>query len=147
MPQVVKSKRVAEAKDQPKPSLEVIGGAKPTGELPFVVGDGIFGLPNQTDGIFSENAEPFYPSGIFFNPYAMTNIGLEEGNDDWVLERRPGQPLYPGSTGRGIVLVGPSMGQDEGQSRTNLVKAALLVAAGGFGAWFFWKYILEGKRW
>lgn len=141
------SKRVVQGPEQPKPALEVVGGAKPTGKFPKVVGAGIFGLPGQDEGVFSADAKPIAAAGIFFNPYAVTDIGIEQPSTSWTLLRRPGQPLYPGSSARGIVLIGPSMGDngDAGQQSNTWVKALLLAGVGAFGAWFVWKHILEGK--
>jgi hypothetical protein len=125
MPQPVKSKRIVR-KAKPKAApLKVVGGAKPTGKLPTVIG-----------------------TGIFFNPYAVTNIAYQQPSSKWVLERRPGQPLYPGSSGRGIVLIGPSMGDNgdgtEAASGVNWRTAAIIAAAAGLGYWVFWKKILGG---
>jgi hypothetical protein len=148
MPQPVKSKRIVR-KAKPKAApLKVVGGAKPTGKLPTVIGTGIFGLPGQDDGIFSMKADPIAAAGIFFNPYAVTNIAYQQPSSKWVLERRPGQPLYPGSSGRGIVLIGPSMGDNgdgtEAASGVNWRTAAIIAAAAGLGYWVFWKKILGG---
>jgi hypothetical protein len=148
MPEIVKqSKRVVQKPKGPKPALNVVGGAKPTGKLPKVIGAGIFGLPGQNEGVFSSDAKPIAASGIFFNPYAVTNIGIEQPSTSWTLLRRPGQPLYPGSSGRGVVLIGPSMGdngdgQPEGTPWARPLMYSLLGAAGAF---LFWKLILEGK--
>lgn len=148
MPQPVRSKRIIR-KDKPKTApLKVVGGAKPTGKLPTVIGSGVFGLPGQEQGIFSMKADPIAAAGIFFNPYAVTNISYQQPSSKWVLERRPGQPLYPGSSGRGIVLIGPSMGDngDEVPPRGGIdwARAAVIAAAAGLGYWFVWKKILGG---
>jgi hypothetical protein len=60
--------------------VNVVGGARPTGKLPYGVGSGIFGYAKCDDqGIFGERQWPYgNKSGIFFNPYARTNIGLEQ---------------------------------------------------------------------
>jgi hypothetical protein len=140
------SKRIVVKPEGPKPALQVVGGAKPTGKFPTVIGSGIFGLPGQDEGIFSAEADPIAAAGIFFNPYAVTNIGMEQPSTSWTLLRRPGQPLYPGSSARGIVLIGPSMGDNgNGPQASVWPRAALYAGLGALGAWAFWKYILEGK--
>lgn len=115
MPKKTIVRRAKFMEPRKKTGLEIVGGARPTGKLPKVIGSGIFGYPGEAEGIFSISGRPLMKSGIFFNPYAMTNLELEQPSDAWVLERRPGQPLYPGAVGRGIVLIGPSMGNDTGQ--------------------------------
>lgn len=150
MPEIVKkSKRVVQRPKGPKPALQVVGGAKPTGKLPKVIGTGVFGLPGQADGIFSANAKPIAAAGIFFNPYAVTDIDYAQPSTKWTLLRRPGQPLYPGATGRGIVLIGPSMGDNgDGVQPTNQqvwTKAAMYAALGAVGMWAFYRFVLEGK--
>jgi hypothetical protein len=143
------SKRVVQKPKGPKPALQVVGGAKPTGKLPKVVGAGIFGLPGQDEGVFSSDAKPIAAAGIFFNPYAVTNIAMEQPSTSWTLLRRPGQPLYPGSSARGIVLIGPSMGDNgdgNGEQQAGVWGRPLLFALiGAAGAYAFWKLILEGK--
>jgi hypothetical protein len=118
--------------------VNVVGGARPTGKLPYGVGSGIFGYARCDDeGIFSERQWPIRnPSGIFFNPYARTNIGLEQPDMEWTLLRRPGMPLYPGSSARGIVLVGPSMGDNGDAQQRPFTKLVLGVAAVGLGLYF-----------
>lgn len=145
MPHPIKSKRIIR-KAQPKTApLRVVGGAKPTGKLPTVIGTGVFGLPGQDDGIFSEKADPIAAAGIFFNPYAVTDIAYQQPSSKWTLLRRPGQPLYPGSSGRGIVLIGPSMGDNGSEPGGNvLVKAASIGALALIGYWIVYKKILGG---
>jgi hypothetical protein len=119
--------------------LDVVGGPKPTGKLPVIVGDGIFGYPGSKDGIFSMG-KPLNRSGVFFNPYATSNLELEQPDTEWVLERRPGQPLYPGAVGRGLVLIGPSMGSlDNSTSKAKMFLGGLIGGAVGFTLWKFLK--------
>lgn len=139
------SKRVVQKPEGPKPALQVVGGAKPTGKFPKVVGSGIFGLPGQDEGVFSSDAKPIAAAGIFFNPYAVTDIGIEQPSTSWTLLRRPGQPLYPGSSARGIVLIGPSMGDNGEQQGRPWARPLMYTGLGAIGAFLFWKLILEGK--
>jgi hypothetical protein len=144
MPQPAKSKRIVRKKQPTKAPLKVVGGAKPTGKLPTVIGTGIFGLPGQTDGIFSMKADPIAAAGIFFNPYAVTNIAYQQPSSKWVLKRRPGQPLYPGSSARGIVLIGPSMGDDaSGTIEVQRWKMYVWMALGLAGAYFLGKKAID----
>jgi len=123
--------------------LEVVGGASPTGKLPRAIGDGIFGVPGQDDGIFSMGVIPMKAEGIFFSDYATSDIDLQQPDTDWVLQRRPGQPLYPGATGRGIVLIGGSMGQ-EPEGSGGLIGFAMKVGAGAALAFLLARYVKRG---
>jgi len=91
----------------------VIGGPAPNGKLPGVVGGGIFGYANDTEGIFGAHQWPKDAEGVFFNPYARSTQELQRPDMEWMLQRRPGKPLFPGSAASGIVLLGPSMGNAE----------------------------------
>ena len=121
---------------------QVINGAMPNGRLPHVIGSGIFGCEGQDEGVFSG---PSYPrnrqTGIFFDDTARDNYELQQPDLAWTLLRRPGIPLYPGSSSNGIVLVGPSMGTN-GDGTTQPVatgnnwQTLLAVAfAAGVGLW------------
>jgi hypothetical protein len=129
--------------------VNVVGGARPTGKLPYGVGSGIFGYAKCDDqGIFGERQWPYgNKSGIFFNPYARTNIGLEQPDMDWTLLRRPGVPLFPGSSARGIVLIGPSMGNDGTETQNPLSKLLIGAAVVGVGLYFAKKILttVEGE--
>lgn len=118
--------------------LEVIGGKSPNGKLPQAVGDGIFGGPGVNDGIFTLGIKPMKQEGIFFDPYATTNYELQKPDDQWVLQRRPGRPLYPGSTAHGIVLTGPSMGEDEPQKSEMWNNLRLALGVGLGAAFVYW---------
>jgi len=118
--------------------LNVIGGANPTGKFPSYIGEGIFGLPKQNDGIFSDGGKPLDADGIFFTPYSMSSYEMACPETEWCLERRPGKPLYPGSSSRGIVLVGPSMGQEDTRHEYDW-KNIGLVAAGVAALWLLIK--------
>ena len=129
--------------------VNVVGGAAPTGKLPYGVGSGIFGYARCDDeGIFSERQWPIgNKSGVFFNPYARTNIGLEQPDMEWTMLRRPGRPLFPGSSARGIVLIGPSMGND-GLDLTSTMqvqrwKMYAWMALGLVGSYFLYKKAVE----
>jgi hypothetical protein len=113
--------------------MKTIGGAKPTGALPKDVNSGIFGFDNQANGLFSGGSfrPSTTPDGIFFNPNARTWYEKAEPELGWALERRPGRPLYPGSSAQGLVLVGPSMGTVEGEVSSMLPWA--IGAAVGLG--------------
>lgn len=93
---------------------DVIGGVAPTGKFPHAVGSGVFGVEGQDDGIFDGPAFPDSLTGIFYNDYAKDSWETQQRDLEWQMLRRPGRPLYPGSSARGIVLVGPSMGSDNG---------------------------------
>jgi hypothetical protein len=129
--------------------VNVVGGAAPTGKLPYGVGSGIFGYARCDDeGIFSERQWPIgNKSGVFFNPYARTNIGLEQPDMDWTLLRRPGRPLFPGSSARGIVLIGPSMGNDGTETQSPWGKLLIGAAVVGVGLYFAKKILttVEGE--
>ena len=111
----------------------VINGATPNGRLPYVVGSGIFGCEGQDEGVFSGPSYPHSrPTGIFFDDTARDNYELQQPDTDWSLLRRPGVPLYPGSSSYGTVLVGPSMG-------TEPASASVLNV---FGIQASWKTVL-----
>jgi hypothetical protein len=118
--------------------VPVIGGDRPTGKLPRIIGAGIFGYPGAEAGIFSDG-RPLQESGIFFNPYATSNLSLQRPDNAWALRRRPGQPLYPGSSARGIVLVGPTMGSDGSSTETSTACKACFVLALGALAYLGYK--------
>jgi hypothetical protein len=91
--------------------VRVVGGSEPNGMLPVAIGSGIFGAEGQDEGIFNGFAGPHHrPEGVFFDNSAGDNYEYMQPDIDWTLVRRPGAPLYPGSSAHGIVLVGPSMG-------------------------------------
>lgn len=92
----------------------VINGVAPTGKFPKAVGGGIFGLEGQDSGVFDGPMVPNSGTGIFYNDYAKDCTETAQRDLEWQLLRRPGRPLYPGSSARGIVLIGPSMGTDIG---------------------------------
>lgn len=124
--------------------LNVINGAAPNGKLPKVIGSGIFGYEGQQDGIFGSDGTipPNQHTGIFYEDDARFNYEVAQPDMQWNLLRRPGRPLYPGSSSRGIVLIGPSMGHDVSArypflrmlTLPNVVGGALL----GIAAW--WAY-------
>lgn len=126
--------------------VNVVGGDHYTGKLPTAIGSGIFGAGENNDeceGIFSPEV-PRKMSGIFFDPYASDSIGQAQPDDAWVMLRRPGQPLYPGSSGYGIVLVGPSMGNGETTPATvanplSTSSIAIYLALGGAIGWLLYK--------
>jgi len=91
----------------------VIGGVLPTGQFPTAIGSGIFGVEGQDNGIFDGPSFPNSNTGIFYNDYAKDSWEVQQGDLQWQLLRRPGRPLYPGSSAHGIVLIGPSMGTDD----------------------------------
>ena len=125
---------------------QVINGAVPNGQLPRVIGSGIFGCEGQNEGIFDGPSTPYHqPTGIFFDDTARDNYEVQQPDLAWSLLRRPGVPLYPGSSSYGTVLVGPSMGTNGDGTTT----APQLVATGmswttifalatfaGVGLWF-----------
>lgn len=93
--------------------VNVINGAEPNGRLPVAIGSGIFGEDDQDSGIFDGLAGPQRrPTGIFFEDTSRDNYELAQPDMDWTLLRRPGVPLYPGSSSYGVVLTGPSMGSN-----------------------------------
>lgn len=93
--------------------LNVVNGPRFTGRLPTVVGSGIFGEDDQESGIFDGIAGPqSRPTGIFFDDTSRYSYELAQPDLNWTLLRRPGVPLYPGSSSYGIVLTGPSMGSN-----------------------------------
>jgi len=103
-------------------NAKVINGAVPNGRLPYAIGSGIFGCEGQDEGVFSG---PSYPqnrqTGIFFDDTSRDNYEVQQPDIDWSLLRRPGIPLYPGSSSYGTVLIGPSMGTEPaGTSALNL---------------------------
>lgn len=80
------------------------------------VGEGIFGY-GTPDGSLGRSA--FVPpqvfanrmrQGVFWTPYSYQSNEVAEPELRWALEKRPGLPRFPGSYGRGMVLVGPAMG-------------------------------------
>jgi hypothetical protein len=126
--------------------VKVVGGAEPTGKLPYTIGSGVFGRADEHDGIFGERQYPPNAQGIFFNPYPRSNLELQQPSTKWVLLRRPGQPLFPGSDSRGIVLIGPSMG---GLSNPGMPGASggghslLSIAAGVAAGALAFKYLVK----
>lgn len=97
--------------------VRVVGGSEPNGILPRAIGSGIFGAEHQDEGIFDGFAGPYSrPEGIFFDNSAGDNYEYMQPDIDWTLVRRPGVPLFPGSSANGIVLVGPSMGTEPAPS-------------------------------
>jgi hypothetical protein len=108
--------------------VNVINGAAPTGRLPKVIGSGIFGYEGEDNGIFSGDTEPPSNTGIFFDDYARYDYEVAAPDMQWNLLRRPGRPLYPGSSSYGIVLEGPSMGTTEAPAQQGTT----------FGAKLFW---------
>jgi len=130
--------------------LDVVGGVSPTGHFPRAVGSGIFGIEGQDDGVFSGPQVPHSGTGIFYNDYAKDSLEVAQPDMEWVLLRRPGAPLYPGSDARGIVLVGPSMGNDVGvgsgsvlSTTTGKVVAGAACAALG---WYLYKKYRESRE-
>lgn len=113
----------------------IIGGSKPTGELPAVEGEGIFGFNKLGEGIFGGGSfQPARtPDGIFFNPYSRMAYEATESETAWNLERWPGVPLYPGSWGHGLNLVGPSMGGLGSSTRSHAGHRARMQALGANG--------------
>jgi hypothetical protein len=118
--------------------LNVINGVAPNGKLPKVIGSGIFGYEGQKDGIFGNDGTipPGQNTGIFYNDTANYNYEVAQPDMQWDLLRRPGRPLYPGSSSRGIVLVGPSMGTDENSTG----KMLPLFAGAAIGMALWWIY-------
>jgi hypothetical protein len=110
--------------------VKVINGASPNGRLPKVIGSGIFGHEGQDGGIFSGSTEPLSDTGIFFNDYAQYDYEKAQPDVQWSLLRRPGRPLYPGSSSYGIVLTGPSMGTDENAAPNRLKSVLLMLGLG-----------------
>ncbi|MHC4119741.1 MAG: hypothetical protein ACYSWO_19765 [Planctomycetota bacterium] len=118
--------------------VNVIGGVAPTGKFPHAVGSGVFGVEGQDEGIFDGPSFPKSLTGIFYNDYAKDSWETQQRDLEWQMLRRPGCPLYPGSSARGIVLVGPSMGNENGtgeqqtSSYPRWVAGAALAAAAYF---------------
>jgi len=123
--------------------LNVINGAVPNGKLPKVIGSGIFGYEGQKDGIFGNysTVPPGQNTGIFYNDTANYNYEVAQPDMQWNLLRRPGRPLYPGSSAQGIVLVGPSMGTDENATKSMLPMLAGAAAIGFALWWLYNKYM------
>lgn len=123
--------------------VNVINGAAPNGKLPKVIGSGIFGYEGQKDGMFGGNTvPPRQHTGIFYEDDARYDYEVAQPDIQWNLLRRPGRPLYPGSSSRGIVLVGPSMGENEGGIiRSPVVGWAAVGVAAGVAWWLYKKYI------
>lgn len=119
--------------------VNVINGAVPNGKLPKVIGSGIFGYQGQKDGMFGGNTiPPGQHTGIFYEDDARYDYEVAQPDIGWELLRRPGRPLYPGSSSRGIVLVGPSMGSDF-TSPNSTVFAFGVAGLMGLMAWSLWK--------
>jgi hypothetical protein len=87
--------------------------------LSHSIGAGIFGY-DTPDGSLGRSA--FLPpqvfanrarQGVFWQPYSQQAYEAAEPEMQWALEKRPGISLFPGSYGRGTVLVGPAMGSVE----------------------------------
>ena len=95
--------------------IEVIGVDKDG--LVKDVGEGIFGYgtPNGSLGRSAFVAPKIFANrkrqGVFWTPYSYKGYEASEPESRWALEKRPGLPLFPGSSGRGLVLIGPAMGQ------------------------------------
>ncbi len=109
--------------------IRVVGGVTPTSGFPAAVGSGIFGLEGQDNGVFGGPQVPASGTGIFYNDYAKDSWEVQQPDLEWVMVRRPGRPLYPGSSARGIVLEGPSMGNDAG-AQNNVLGTAGKVLLG-----------------
>ena len=104
--------------------VRVVGGSEPNGRLPVAIGSGIFGAEHQDEGIFDGFAGPHHrPDGIFFDNTASDNYEYMQPDIDWTLVRRPGVPLFPGSSANGIVLVGPSMGATTAEQAAGGIRA------------------------
>lgn len=123
--------------------VEVIGVDKDG--LAHDVGAGIFGY-NEKNSYGSLGRSAFVApkvyanrlrQGIFWEPYAYKSYEAEEPEMKWALERRPGLPLFPGSSARGLVMVGPAMGSTALPSAAPLVGAAL-IACGLLGLGALW---------
>ena len=120
--------------------VNIIGGAAPTGKFPKAVGSGIFGLEGQDNGVFDGPMVPNSGTGIFYNDYAKDSWETQQHDLEWQLLRRPGRPLYPGSSARGIVLIGPSMGNEEGNGNGEQQSSPLgklIAGAAIFGGAYF----------
>lgn len=104
---------------------QVVGGSSPNGILPRSIGSGIFGAEDQDDGVFDGYAGPHHrPDGIFYNDTSTDTYEYAQGDDmDWTLLRRPGVPLYPGSSSYGTVLIGPSMGVTTAEQAASSIRA------------------------
>lgn len=102
--------------------------------LSSIVGEGIFGygLPDGSLGHSAHVAPaafgPWTRQGVFWKPYSYTGYEAAEPELQWALEKRPGLPLFPGSYGRGLVLVGPAMGSFVTDHPKIAVVAACLTA-------------------
>lgn len=102
----------------------VVGGSEPNGRLPVAIGSGIFGAEGQDEGVFDGFAGPHHrPEGIFFDNSAGDNYEYMQRDMDWTLLRRPGAPLYPGSSAQGVVLIGPSMGTTTAEAAAAGIRA------------------------
>jgi len=116
--------------------VKVINGASPNGQLPKVIGSGIFGYEGQSGGIFGgDTVPPGQHTGVFYNDDARFDYEVAQPDMQWNLLRRPGRPLYPGSDARGIVLVGPSMGGTTSSSNHGSISKVLVAAAIVAGGW------------
>lgn len=120
-------------------------GTNPNG-LTNAVGEGIFGY-GTPDGSLGRSA--FIPpatfgnrrrQGVFWTPYSYMGYEARQPELQWALMNRPGVPLYPGSYGRGLVLVGPAMGNGGWASTLPAVGVLLasLAAVVGLG-WYLGK--------
>ena len=129
--------------------IRVVGGVMPTGKFPRAVGSGIFGVEGQDQGVFDGPAFPNSNTGIFYNDYAKDSWEVQQPDLEWVMLRRPGRPLFPGSSAHGIVLIGPSMGNDDcacaqqngaqqngAQQSSGFIDKLITGAALVGGAWF-----------
>jgi hypothetical protein len=130
--------------------LNVINGVAPNGKLPRVIGSGIFGYEGQKDGIFGNDGTipPGQNTGIFYNDTANYNYEVAQPDMQWNLLRRPGRPLYPGSSSRGIVLVGPSMGYAPVLSQLYYASAAARLAMGaaaGLALWWIYNNYIKAE--
>lgn len=133
--------------------VNVINGVAPTGQFPKAVGSGIFGLEGQDNGVFDGPMVPNSGTGIFYNDYAKDTTETQQHDLEWQLLRRPGRPLYPGSSARGIVLIGPSMGNESGNGNGEqqsspigkLVAGAAIIGGAYFILRTMLKYAKEGE--
>lgn len=110
-------------------------------------GEGIFGFGTK-DGSLGHSAfiapKDFYGGrgGVFWQPYSYTWYEAKENPETkWFLEKWPGVPLYPGARGRGMTLVGPSMGNGLPQgAHLALGGGAILLGVLAVGAFGYWLY-------